>query len=304
VHGRVAYGPAPDNPNLKDFSGFGRPQFLVTDPGRTDADGSFTVVAIPGRGTVTAQADDGDAYAVAPQGGIPQNHIAVPIDVPATGEQPIIRNLTLTPAPARTGRVVGPDDQPLKGVYAAGLHALWQFGRGAEQLKTASIQIHGLLPKETRVIVVVDTAKRLARVQKVVAEEREPFTVHLEPMGKLAGRVLDKQGHPMRGLKVKASYRFQEVEQARSAGKDCRDLPPELLYDYPKWDKIMNREAATDKDGTFRIDGLVPGIEYDLAVHDGQITVFNQEHLSVQPGKVNELGDLKPKPDPAKEGEK
>ena len=303
VRGCVAYGPAPDNPNLKDFSAFGRPQFHMVDPGRTDADGSFTVVAIPGRGTLTARADDGDAYAVAPQGGIPQNHIAVPIDVPATGEQPIVHNLTLTRARARTGRVVGPDDQPLTGVYAAGLHALWQFGRGAEQLKNASIQIHGFLPKETRVIVVVDPAKRLARVQKVVAEEREPFTVRLEPMGTLAGRVHDKEGHPMPGLKVKASYRFQEAEQARSAGRDYRDLPPELLYDYPKWDKIINRETTTDKDGRFRIEGLVPGIEYDLAVRDGQTTVVNQEHLSVQSGKVNDLGDLKNKPAPEKGAE-
>jgi hypothetical protein len=157
---------------------------------------------------------------------------------------------------------------------------------------------------ENRVIVVVDPAKRLARVQKVIAEEREPFTVRLEPTGMLAGRVLDKEGHPRPGLKVKASYRVHEVEQARRAGKDCRDLPPELLYDHREWDKIMNREATTDKDGRLRIDGLVPGVEYDLAVLDGQTSVFNREHLSVQSGKVNDLGDLKLKPDQAKEGEK
>jgi hypothetical protein len=38
---------------------------------------------------------------------------------------------------------------------------------------------------------------------------------------------------------VKASYRSQELEQARSAGKDFKDQPWDLLYDYPAWDKVI-----------------------------------------------------------------
>jgi RNA polymerase sigma factor (sigma-70 family) len=288
VQGRVNYGPAPDNPNLKDYAA------VTTTIAHTAADGSFAIVAIPGRGHLALTAYDGDAYAVTPQGGIPQYNQVVPIDVPATDEKPIVRDIALKPVKARTGQIIGPDDQPLTGVYAAGLHALLQFDRGIEPLKSASIQIHGFMPKETRVIVMVDIAKRLARVQRVAAGEGEPLTIRLEPTGSLAGRVLDKERRPMPGLKVKASYRILEVDQARRAGRDCRDLPPELLYDYSEWDKIINREATTDKDGRFCIDNLVPGLPYDLAVSDGAAQeIIRRERLTVESGKEKYLGDLR-----------
>src|SRR5262249_4078766 len=50
VRGRVSYVALPDNPNLKDFTDINLPQALASDPGRTKADGSFTVVGIPGPG--------------------------------------------------------------------------------------------------------------------------------------------------------------------------------------------------------------------------------------------------------------
>jgi hypothetical protein len=68
-----------------------------------------------------------------------------------------------------------------------------------------------------------------------------------------------------------------------------------LLYDSRAWEKILNREATTDKDGKFRLDGLVPGLAYDLGVNDGAPQdVIRRESLSVESGTANDLGDLKP----------
>jgi len=93
---------------------------------------------------------------------------------------------------------------------------------------------------------------------------------------------------------VKASYRFQELDQARIEGKDFKELPGDLLYDNPAWGEIINRETTTDKDGKFRIDGLIPGLRYDLTLKTGTAPdAIRREKLSVESGKDKDLGDLK-----------
>jgi hypothetical protein len=293
VQGRVGYEPLGDNPNLKNFTEFGKPQFLASDPGRTADDGSFTVLAIPGAGNLTATADDRDAYAAAP-GDIRQFNLVVRIDVPEKDEKPFVRDIALEPAGALAGSIVGPDGKPLSGAYAAGLHAVWEFGRGPEKLETASIHVHGLTAKEPRVVVLFHPEKKLARVRKVSAEDKGPLTISLAATGTLVGRALDPNGRPWAGLNVKAAYRIAELEQARVEGKDFHDLPRDLLYDYLAWDKIISRETNTDKDGKFVIDGLIPGLKYDLALRDDTAQeVLRRESLSVEAGKEKDLGDLK-----------
>ena len=293
VRGRVGYGPAGDNPNLKNFTEFGKPQFLATDSGRVGDDGSFSVLAIPGGGTLTATADDADAYAAAREGNIRQHNAVVRIDVPEKDDKPIVHDIALEPAGARAGRVVGPDGSPLTGTYAAGLHAVWEFGRNPEKLEAASFRVHGLTPKEPRAVMFFHPEKKVAKVQQVAAEDKEPLTVRLEATGALAGRVLDADGKPWAGLKVKASYATAELEQVEAEGKDPRGLPRDLVYDYPAWGKIINRETTTDKDGKFRLEGLVPGLKYNLDVNDGEVRELTRESLSVESGKVNDLGELK-----------
>src|SRR5262249_35116546 len=87
VRGRVNYGPAGDNPNLKEFTEFGKPQILATDPGRTGDDGSFAVLAIPGKGQLAAVADDEDAYAVAREDDMRQHNAVVRVDVSEKDEK-------------------------------------------------------------------------------------------------------------------------------------------------------------------------------------------------------------------------
>ncbi len=294
VRGRAGYAPLPDNPNLKDFADLGQPQVIAADTGKTAADGSFTVLAIPGPGRLTAVADDADAYAVAREDDMRQHNAVARINVSEKDGESQVRDMALRPARSLAGSVIGPDGKPVSGACAAGLHAVWQYGRGAEKLQGNSIRISGLTPKDERVVVFLHPEKKLAKVQKVTAEDQEPLTVRLEPTGTLAGRVLDAEGRPWAGVKVRAAYRVQDLEQARTAGKDDEGLPWELLFDYPAWDKVINREATTDKDGKFHLDGLVPGLKYDLGVNDGTPQdVIRRESLSVEPGRDNDLGDLK-----------
>jgi hypothetical protein len=82
-------------------------------------------------------------------------------------------------------------------------------------------------------------------------------------------------------------------------------LPWELFFEYPAWNKVINKEATTDADGRFRIEGVASGLTYDLAASPGEgeaaaASVYTREGLSVEPGKTRDLGDLKSKEAPGK----
>src|SRR5262249_15120308 len=87
VRGRVNYDPPGDNPNRREFREVGKPQLSATDPGRTGDDGSFAILAIPGKGQLAATADDEDAYAVAREDDMRQHNAVVRIDVSETDEK-------------------------------------------------------------------------------------------------------------------------------------------------------------------------------------------------------------------------
>ncbi len=308
VSGNVGYVALSDNPHLKDFTDLGKGQIFAVALGTIAADGSFVVVCPPGPGLLAVRADAADRYAVADLAGtknasgriLHDSNAVVRIDPSEDDEKSRTRDVVLESASGVSGSVVGPDGKPVAGAYAAGLHAVWSFGRGAEKLETASFTAHAVGAKP-RAVVFVHSEKKLAKVVK--AGSGTPLDVRLEATGSLAGRVVGADGRPRAGLKVKTSYRYQELEAASAGGADSPGLPWELYFDYPAWDKILNREATTDKDGRFRLDGLVPGLKYDLAVRDGEATELSRESLSVESGKANDLGDLKAKTAPANDRE-
>ncbi len=297
IRGRVSYVSLPDNPNLKDFSDLGKAQILVSDSGRTQADGSFTVVAVPGPGMLSATADDAQHYLRTEvkvgkglENSIPEQwHTLVPIAPSEKDARSTVHDIALESARIRKGTVVGPDGKPLAGAHFAGLSGLVQlrFGRN-DTLETASFTVGGLAPGGSRNLVFIHREKKLAKVQKVLGAEEGPLTVRLEPLGALAGRILDGGGKPRSKLTVAVMLSVQR--------EDYKDLPLEILYDYPAWAKVLNREATTDAEGRFRIEGLVPGLKYLLNVkEDGAILESLTRAVAVESGKTKDLGDLKSK---------
>jgi protocatechuate 3,4-dioxygenase beta subunit len=295
IRGRVGYLSLPDNPNLKDFTDLGKAQLIVSDTGRTKDDGSFTVVAVPGPGLLTATADDDLHYLRAEidlpkalQNSIPEQwHTLVPIAPLEEDAQSTVRDIALEPARTRNGTVVGPDGKPMAGAHYAGLSSLVQlhFGRNAT-IETASFTVGGLVPKGSRSLVFVHAEKKLAKVERVRGADEKQLTVRLEPMGTLAGRILDANGQPRSKFQVAAMLSVQR--------EDYKDLPLELLYDYPAWAKILNRDATTDAEGRFHVEGLVPGLKYLLNVkEDGATLESLTREVAVESSKTKDIGDLK-----------
>lgn len=87
-----------------------------------------------------------------------------------------------------------------------------------------------------------------------------PLVVRLAPYGEIAGRVLDEDGLPLHEAKVSAT-----VVQRRGFGPSDPNFRP--------------REAVSDAEGRFRIDGINPTLSVLLWFHKPgiRLTVMNRK---------------------------
>jgi hypothetical protein len=277
------------------------------DDSQTSADGAFAVTAIPGPGLLCALADDVERYCAAEVNKpwktnyfLDSFHAVVPIDLDEKDAKPVVRDVTLEPGQTLKGTVVDPAGRPLEGVFAAGLRSgllPLQPGRspGARakrKLESDSFTISGFKAGRPRTLVFFHPEKNLGKVFRLHGDEKGPLIVRLEPLGALAGRVVDRQGRPWAGRKVVTGI------YSRGGQLEDKSLPREFLF--ADWAELANRKTTTDREGRFRIEGLIPGIEYPLHVvlsegpqETGGAAFPNARDLIVESGKTREVGDLK-----------
>ncbi len=293
VRGHVRYEPLNGNPYIKDYLDIGKGVFLAEDYGQVAEDGSFTVVGIPGPGVLTAQADDADAYLPVSPGNLRPafgaslegNQAVVRIEVDAKDEKTLTCDVFLQPGRSVRCTIVGPDGKPVTGAQAGGMHAVYHAGEDPMRVEGDTFTLAGLSGDEARAVVVVHPEKQLVRLQVIPADQKGPVTVRLEPTGAFVGRIVDADGRPLPGVKVEVAYQFvQTLEGARTTAK----LPRAMKYVDSGWRKLLNGENLTDARGRFRIAGLAPGLKYDLRAPG-----LERRGVTVEPGKENDLGDLK-----------
>jgi hypothetical protein len=293
VPGTVYYVPRADNPHLKDYPGFA---MISTSPTTVEPDGSFAVAAIPGRGLVCARAAEdrftraeltGDAGETPVLLQFATFHAIAAVDVSEKAPESLVCQLALDPGRTLRGRVYGPDEKPLNGAFAAGLTAAPSPVDGSSpkpKLSEADWTAVALEPRRPRTLVFWDEEKKLGKAVLAHGDEPSPLTVRLEPLGSVAGVLVDAGGRPQAGTRVEAHY---------SAGQ-VKTLPGQLGKGIPGLTApaLPLRQATTGKDGGFRVEGLVPGIEYDLFVQQGQKSSPLAEALSLAGGECKKLGNV------------
>src|SRR5262249_21234062 len=197
--------------------------------------------------------------------GLEGSHAVVLLE-PGEKDEALVRDVALEPAQQRKGRVVGPDGQPIKGVTVQGLSSRRDV---VETLKGAEFTVRGLNPKEPpRLLTFHHKGKNLGSFLKGVPAEKDgSLVVKLQPCGSLSGRIMDSDGQPVAGFRGEL-------------------LPNESLSRGSYWG---GPGFTTDKEGRFRLEGLLPGLGYSVWQREKLSVVKIHPGAVVEPGKNKDL---------------
>jgi hypothetical protein len=266
-------------------------------------DGYFTAAALPGPGFLAVTAtghypaarvdpaefnkrgtvprSDTDRLWIAVGGGAitsidPEGYQAI-VRLDVNKDKPQVGiGIELTPAEPVRGRLLDPDGKPLTGVRVRGLR---QNGDDwSDPLRAAEFTAAPPHPDRPRRLAFRHDGRKLVGTAVVAAGSARPVEFKLEPWATLTGRLLDADGKPVGRVSVYAP-----------AAKPDDDVA----------EAVRIGAFGTDAGGRFRIDGLLPGVAYDLSYQEvkpngrGGLVARG---LSLKPGEARELGDLKVPP--------
>lgn len=270
----------------------------ATDKFKTDADGKFRVVTVPGPVILMASPEKGDWEAFKPPvpdpkhpdrftgeygmlgfyaygGGVSlvQGNWCRVIEAKETDTEVSVE-VAFEPATKTAVKVVDADGKPLAGTHATGTTS-WVGGRAVESV-TDTHTLLNLEAKKERLVAVVQKEKKMVGVLTLTAETKDPV-VKLGDGGTVTGRAVDAGGKPAAGLNVQVYFARRAVQEAFEA------LGPDIV---------------TDANGEFRIAPVFPGEEFRLLFRKGNKPVGPDydkagKHSVEKHGDTLKLGDVK-----------
>jgi len=257
----------------------------------TGPDGSFELVGLPGRGLVAARAakdhylvrqgaatipgaDERGWFHTDPHLCQPEFFHAISAIDPAEGTDSLRCDLALDPGKSRAGTVLDPSGKPLAGCVAINLCPA-TMSQHMDTLTSEAFTAIALDSKQARHLFFRHHEQKLAAVVMARGDENGPLSVRLQPAGTVIGRLLDEEGRPPTGVVITVGY------------------GPGQFADIPYYFTLL--EPALGNDGRFRIEGLIPGVAYDLDLRVGADTFLGKfaEGVTLKPGEAVDLGDVK-----------
>jgi hypothetical protein len=271
---------------------------------KTDADGKFRVVTIPGpallkavafegeklngeevdpyrKATLTLDPDhkelfqwDGRSWRVA----VAQNFVEVlggenalkVVDIKETGQTAVEvsfdRGLTAELV------IQDADGRPLAGAWVAGMTERLATYR----LKEPTATVFALDSKKPRTLVAYHPERHLGGTFTIDPEDKGPTVAKLGPLARVTGRLLDADRQPLAGATVSL---FPTWPTAIELYRDVHPGGPPV---------------ASDKDGRFTLVDVVPGIALQLQYSKGQASYAAKERdktLTLKPGETRDVGN-------------
>ena len=277
-----------DNPQLKGM----HPVWWIRTTSAPD--GTYQLVGLPGRGLVHAKLDEhrrpqylvgagaekidarlreGQGFVTVPERTFPELiNTIVEVDAKADGQNvadiPIITGRTVK------GRLEDPDGNPLSNVTINGIAGIGVY---SSPLPKPEFSLSAINPQAPKPYFFYHREKNLAAAVIIKGDEPEGFTVKLQNAATIAGRLLDSGGEPLADTEI-------------SGGIDNNQLSLKAGW----YGFFVGR---TDKEGKFKISGLLPGAKLSARVrqnHQFGAQIFEGQGFSA--GEVRDFGDIKVKP--------
>jgi RNA polymerase sigma factor (sigma-70 family) len=285
----VEYRTWADNPHLKDMP---RVWWVKTTSG---ADGTYKLVGLPGRGLVTAQLDfmrcgrcvvgagadqikgfeqKGQSFPTVPELTFPgQVNSLAEFDAKAEGET--VCNIKVTTGRTVKGTIVGPDGKPLTGAVINGSIGVRLY---TQPLPTAEFTIGAVNPIDPTGYFFYHREKNLATAVILKGDEGPEFQVKLQSAATITGRLLNDAGEPLANAEIAGA--IDDNQLGIKGG----------------WYGFFH--GKTDKDGRFKINGLIPGLKVSARVRRDHHQLAEQifESKAFAAGEERDLGDIKVKP--------
>ncbi len=292
----------------------------------TASDGSFRLGAMPGTGHLFIRGPSDDyvlqaigsrMYDEGQPGGHPiYSHAVRFLDLkPGLDSQEV--NPVLRRGATVTGRVVGPDGQPVRSAWFFSRVALWASGvwrqwRGEDygHVHDGRFEVHGLEPETDVPVYFLDPKRKLGGVVNLSAKSATggPVTVRLEPCGAARARIVGPGGKPIAAYPprpVRGEYhrllRFSMVVTPGPPSSTARGQAALLAADEGTLTAVDPVNYATDlvsdADGRITLPVLIPGATYRFiddttAIRDVAGPEIRKE-FTVKPGEILDLGDLR-----------
>jgi RNA polymerase sigma factor (sigma-70 family) len=311
VQGGVRFAPLPENTffgKKPGYDGYSRDRTMIS----SDAEGNYRIVVIPGPGVLMAQVwsraekldgqplnpfraaefDAEDAKRAKPvNNGGDRLFTAAGNSVEFLGLEGVVKvldfaegtekatvNLSVDRGKTLAVRIEDPEGKPLPGAIVSGMTDLWP---ATFTLKKAECTIYALEGTRQRHVVFYHRERKLSGHVIVRGDEKEAVTVRLEPVGAVTGRLLDTDGQPISGVEVSLSMSL-------NVGRE--------LFRYLD---AQREPVKSDKDGRFRLDGIMPKLMFQLGLRQGRTYYVGEPKIgdrNVGAGKTLDLGDVHVKP--------
>jgi RNA polymerase sigma factor (sigma-70 family) len=196
-----------------------------------------------------------------------------------------------------TGRLLGPDGQPLKGkaLMLCRLHidALSPYWRFPVEVRDGQFELHGLDPEKGCRVAFLEPAKAWGTTVELSGKAAGgPVTVRLEPCGRAVARFVDPAGKPLVGHRPLI---------------DIAITPGAWQYDSEAWRKgqlladsehLANVDRQnywngprTDADGRISFPALIPGVTYQIPTFRKGEAALGREFVAAS-GKTFDAGTI------------
>jgi RNA polymerase sigma factor (sigma-70 family) len=277
-----------DNPNTKGIHPVWRSTTVSA------ADGTYELVGLPGRGLLTAKIDElrrglclmgagaepikgfdvkASAFPTLPDKVFPVMVNAL-VEVDAKADGRTTRDIAVTTGKTVTGKFVDPDGKPLVGVVINGPIGAQFY---THELPKPEFTIPAINPAAPQPYFFYHRKKNLAAAVILKGDEPEGFAVKFQPAATITGRLLDADGEPLADAEI--------------AGQ----IEPGQLNLKTGWGGFFY--GKTDKEGKFRIAGLVPGVKVGARVswrYQPAERIFAGRTFAA--GEERDLGDVRVRP--------